>query len=131
MCQLSRSRPVIRTSATRIGFGSTVTPVIPMPRARRTAERPPSAATTYRARTRSPSVKRTVTPSASCVIPTASRPKATVPPSSSSRAKRISCVRHCGTIHGSVYGESSLTSAGSNIRCSPARSPSCQIIPTG
>lgn len=72
-----------------------------------------------------------VTPSGSWVIVSSSRPKATLPPSSTRRAKRISCVRHCGTIHGSAYGESSLASAGSNIRCSPCGFPSCQIIPTG
>lgn len=47
MCQLSRSSApsATRTSATSIGAGSTVSPVIAMPRARRTAERPPAAAT--------------------------------------------------------------------------------------
>lgn len=84
MCQLSRSRPVKRTSATSVGLGSTVSPVMPMPSARRTAERPPSAATTYLAVTSAPEAKRTVTPSSSWARPTASRPRTTRPPSSSS-----------------------------------------------
>ncbi len=130
-CQWSRSRPLIRTSATSIGLGSTVSPVMPMPRARRTADRPPSAATSQRARSAEPEARCAVTPRASCSIPVTSWPKATSPPSSASRSRRISWVRHCGTIHGSSYGESSLASAGSNIRCSPTRRPSCQIMPTG
>lgn len=113
------------------GLGSTVSPVMPMPSVRRTTERPPSAATTYRARTSAPAAKRTVTPSASCSNPTTSRPKDTRPPSSSSRANSTSWVRHCGTIHGALYGESSVASAGSNIRCSPTRSPSRQTMWTG
>ncbi|CAM5700175.1 hypothetical protein SFUMM280S_03559 [Streptomyces fumanus] len=130
-CQFSRSRPVIRTSATSEGPGSTARPVTGTPTARRTAERPPSAATAYRARSALPSAQRTRTSASSWSRPTTSRPKRIRPPSSSSLARNIRWVRHCGTIHGSVYGACSVGSIGSHRACSPSRSPSRQIIPTG
>lgn len=74
MCHQSRSRPVTRTSATSIGSGSTASPVIPVPTARRTADRPPSAATRYRARSGGPAAKWAVTPSSSWVTSATSRP---------------------------------------------------------
>ena len=102
-CQLSRSSAGDPDVGHQHRAGSTVSPVIAD--AERAAHRA-SGRRRRRPRTRARTVaaggearpSRRPRPGSS---PVSSRPKATSPPSSASRASRISWVRHCGTIHGS------------------------------
>lgn len=116
---------VTSTSATSIGLASTVSPVMPMPSSLRTVERPPSAATTYRARSAEPSSNVAVTPSASWSRPLRAVPKRTSPPSSRSRAYSTSCVRACGISQPSANGTCSVGSERAIMSHSrPGSSPS-------